>query len=316
MAHASPIVVPALITCICLQFGIFAYNTVKSYQISIFKIDRVMAFINSLIPALPIVSYTTLLISYDDHAEPSLLPFFIEWSLSVPLLLINLGKLLHFNVIHYAVTCTMPVIMSLVGYASAHATEPETVFALFGVSGGLYLATMACLYTLYRMRERKKLQETNFPSFLEQNKLIVFKALFKIIAVSWNGYPLTFILWKTENITIEAAIVSFACLDFIAKGFYVLTLLAYKLMLFRQNGLIVRAFRRAVKVHPIPENLPSKLSTDETFTVTEDVLIPKIKPHSQIVRLDSGNSRRLFDGYPDGEISPLPTTTTASVTAV
>jgi bacteriorhodopsin len=272
-----------------------------------------MAFINSLVPLLPIVSYTTLLISYDDTTEPSLLPFFIEWTISIPLLLINLGKLLHFSVLHYAVTCTIPVIMTLVGYASAHSKSPETIFALFGVSGALYVTTMTYLYTLYRRRAREKLQETNFPHVLEQNKLIVFKTLFKIIAVSWNGYPLTFILWKTENISIEAAIVTFACLDFVAKGLYILTLLCYKLTLYRQSGLLVSAFRRIVKVHPIPEEakkVPTTLPS-ETPTLTDDVyILPKIKPSSQIVLLEP-------DEYPDFvNITPLPTMANESVAAV
>jgi hypothetical protein len=104
--------------------------------------------------------------------------------------------------------------------------------------------------------------------------------------------------------------VTFACLDFIAKGLYVLTLLCYKLTLYRQNGLLVSAFRRIVKVHPIPEEA-KKVPTSEMPTLTDDVYsLPKIKPSSQIVLLEP-------DEYPDFvNISPLPTMANESVAAV
>jgi bacteriorhodopsin len=106
----------------------------------------------------------------------------------------------------------------------------------------------------------KKLQEirneTNFPSQLSQNKLNIFKILFYIIASIWNGYPISFIIWKMEYMSFDSIIICFAILDIITKGLCVLIILSYKMILYRQNGLFVKTFKRIIKVQPI-EDLPN-----------------------------------------------------------
>jgi bacteriorhodopsin len=246
MTH--PIIV--LSVAACAQFGIFALNSIKSYQISTFKIDRLSAFINSIIPLVPVINYITILISYDE-AHPSLVAFFIEWSVVIPLLLTNIGRLLHFNIIEYAMVCFAAVAMTLTGYASASAEATEMMFALFGVSGACYVFIILFLSVSYCRRKKQSLQETNFPTQLTQNNLTVFKWIFCIVGTTWNGYPIIFLLWKTQTISVEHTIIGYVCLDLLTKGLCVLILLAYKLMLYRQNGYLVRGFRHIIKVHPI-----------------------------------------------------------------
>jgi bacteriorhodopsin len=209
-----------------------------------------MAFINSVIPLLPIINYATLLISYDSQ-HISLVSFFIEWSVAIPLLLINVGKLLQFSARDYAVVCLPAICMTLTGYASANAETTETMLALFGVSTTLYLFILLVVIVGYFRRANQRFRETNFPSQLTQNNLLVFKWMFSIIATTWNGYPITFILWKTDTIAIDQAIISFVCIDFVTKGLCVLVILSYTLMLYKQNGYLVRAFRRVIKVQPV-----------------------------------------------------------------
>jgi hypothetical protein len=92
--HIAPYSVEAvLITCICLQGGISILNAFKSYQMSVFKIDKIMSFINTIVPLLPVINYSTILISYDNN-NIHILSFFIEWSVAVPLLLTNNNRCL------------------------------------------------------------------------------------------------------------------------------------------------------------------------------------------------------------------------------
>jgi bacteriorhodopsin len=258
MAYNALVIVLSTFT--CLQFGIFALNSVMSYQISTFKIDRLTAFINSVIPLLPVINYATMLISYDEQ-HPPIVSFFIEWSVAIPLLLTNAGRLLQFNVYEYATVCLAGVTMTLIGYASAVAKTTETMFALYGVSAALYAFIFLFMLASYCRRRHQRFRETNFPSQLTKNNRAVFKWLFSIIATTWNGYPIAFILWKTDTITIEQAIISFACLDFVSKGLCVLLILSYTLMLHQQNGYLVKAFRRIVKVHPIADTAAAQQLT-------------------------------------------------------
>ncbi len=239
----------ALLVCACMQCGICVLNTIKSYQISRFKIDRVMAFINSIILLVPVIIYTMMLISYDDG--PTLTPLVIEWSVSVPLLLVNAGKLLNYGIQQYAIACELSVAMTLTGYASASAKADTTVFALFGVSGVFYASLLAYMFVKYRQRAHLRHQETNFPSHITHNNLIVFRTLFGITATTWNGYPITYILWKTGTIGIEDTIIVFVCLDFVTKGLCVLIMLAYTLVLHHQNGYLTTAFKKVLKIHPL-----------------------------------------------------------------
>lgn len=233
-AHNSTELFAVLITFACIHTVIFIYNFIKSSQISLFKIDKVIASTNSILSILPAFVYATILIA--DNENQSLTPFFIEWTVSIPLLLINLGKLLHFNYYQYALITSSSVAMTLTGLGSANTTNTSIMFVLFSISSVCYMNILIYLFVSYIKYIKRYHNEANVPSQLSKNNVIVFRLLFGLIATVWNGYPVGFILWKTELISMEHTAIIFVCLDFISKGVSVLTLLAYKYILYNRNG--------------------------------------------------------------------------------
>jgi hypothetical protein len=209
-------VFPILLIFTCLHTLIFIFNLIKSHKITLFKIDKLMASINILLSILPAFIYATILIA--DNEEPTLTPFFIEWTISIPLLLINLGKLLNYSYYQHAFICASSVAMTLTGLASANATNVVTMFTLFSIGCFCYINIVVYLFVTYIKQIKICHNETNFPSQLSKNKINVFRLLFCLIATIWNGYPIALILWKTQAIKMENAMVIFVCLDFISKG--------------------------------------------------------------------------------------------------
>jgi hypothetical protein len=229
-----------------------------------------MAIINSLIPILPLVTYVIILLSYKYTSEPSLLPFFIEWSISIPLLLINIGKLIQLSTRQYTIIFILPIGMTLTGYSAVYTDAINMTILLCSISVILYILTIGVMFVNYRRYTLKKHRDTNFPSQLHQNNIIVFRTLFYVIAVTWNGYPVIFFLWKSKIIMIEHAIMSFACMDIVTKGITVLVLLAHTLLLHKKNGFIVNTFKKIIKVHPITETLPT--FTDSTLNTASNTI--------------------------------------------
>jgi bacteriorhodopsin len=162
--------------------------------------------------------------------------------------------------------------MTLTGLASENASSRETMFALFIVSSVCYINTFVFIFIKYITYKKQLKRDTNFPSQLTDNELIIFKILFYMYALIWNGYPITFILYKTRVIPIENAIISFACLDFISKGACILTILAYNLLLHERNGYLVSAFRRIIRIHPVNNDLTSiSIEAGAKLNALEDV---------------------------------------------
>ena len=153
--------------------------------------------------------------------------------------------------------------MTLTGLASANASDTSVMFGLFSVGCVCYINILIYLLVSYIKNIKKCHNETNFPSQLSKNNVIVFRLLFGLIATTWNGYPIGFILWKTNTISMENVMIIFVCLDFISKGASVLTLLAYKHILYNKNGFLVRVFRRVVKVQPIIDVAPPLMLESE-----------------------------------------------------
>jgi hypothetical protein len=49
--------------------------------------------------------------------------------------------------------------------------------------------------------------------------------------------------------------IGFACLDFVTKGIFIMTMLTYTMYTIEQNNVLTRMLKRSVKVYPIPRHL-------------------------------------------------------------
>ncbi len=240
---------------IALHSSIVAINIYKSNQISVFKSDKIIVITNSIISLLPICTYTIYLISYsaDNTTITKIMPFFIEWLIVIPLLLINMSRFININLCKKSIIIVLSTALIIIGYASAINDDVSISTVLFIVSSLIYIKLLAFLYILYYY-EYKEIRNCDVNlNALAHNNLSLFKCLGLFISITWNGYPIALILWKYNAISIDAMIAIFVILGFITKGISVLLILYYNMYINGNNNRFVRIFKKVVKVYPISD---------------------------------------------------------------
>ena len=203
---------------ILLHICIFTLNVVKSYRIIQNRYYNTVAIVNGIISLLPVGIYSISCITYSNNLTiaATVMPFFIEWIISIPLLLLNSIQFIKMNTCQRILMYSMSTAMTLLGYGSAISTDIYVSAALFIISSLCYLSLLLILYVHYFI-SYNHIRKEQVAAIVKQNNLVVFRAIAFTISITWNGYPIVFILWKYDIIGLEGMVAGFIVFDFITN---------------------------------------------------------------------------------------------------
>ncbi|KAH8082750.1 hypothetical protein HD553DRAFT_314133 [Filobasidium floriforme] len=142
---------------------------------------------------------------------------YIDWSLTTPLLLLDLALLSGMPLITTAVLILADIAMILTGlFAALNSSSEKTRWLMYAVSCAFYLYVLFTL--IFSGRNAAKLQSAGVQR--------VYNVTALMIIVLWTGYPIVFGLTEGKGrLSVDTEIILYGILDVLAKvvfGFYLL----------------------------------------------------------------------------------------------
>jgi bacteriorhodopsin len=235
-------------------FMMYVYNSVRYVGI---PNEKLLYYTTANIPCIAAILYSMALIQYGNHdGDPPaalLNYFFIEWLVTTPLLIINMGRVLHMKLYKYFILSSAAVGMNFFGYIAHNIPQPEA-FGAFAAGGACYVFIMGSLtYTYYNPTVVGDTVTHASPRTPEsQIALVIVKNLLRSIFSLWSAYPLVFLLYMARVMTEDSAIVTFVVLDIVSKGIFTSTLLGYYDHVNKHDSFLQYLIRSS-RVVPLPQ---------------------------------------------------------------
>lgn len=237
------------ITIFLALFAYYRYLThkylkdIKNYSI---------VYVSSTIPIIPATIYTYILSDYlISRTTTSIIMYYcIEWSISTSLLLISLTTILTINMNIYSIISILCIGMNYFGYLSYifyMNTQNTVSYICFLVGCFLYIFAASILYYIYKTGFRPIESQNQYEQI---HKLKLYKTLMLFVFISWMGYPIIFMLYILNNLSIEYTLLLFNCLDLISKGFFSFVSIGYEINKVDNTFFISRFTRRAIQIAP------------------------------------------------------------------
>ena len=212
---------------------------------------RHIYYTTSIIPLIPFTLYGYNLALYGIGNKPvdseMLTLYFIEWSFTTPLFIINVSRLVAMKLSRQLLLTFFTICINMLGFISHITTNYTTKIQLYGVACSLFLGI--CVNLLYHYIVQSRLYYHNNPHI--KNTVTIFKVLVRIIVGSWTLYPITFIFYELGHLTNEQVILTFTCLDFISKGLFTSILIGYYEHTYRRNSIVSILARRITRIVPV-----------------------------------------------------------------
>jgi len=251
-----------------INIVLFLHHIYYSHNYISSQADKLYYFLTAIIPCAPAVMYSFKLIDYftcpnekyyNDHF---LEVFFKTWVVSNPLLMINLGKLINLPLESYLILLLADIGIYMIGYF-AYKTQDFTAFLeSFIVAAVLFVCIMI---TLIRAYYKNKTPEgmSQMGSF--------YKFLSRFTVITWVAYPITFVLYKTEQINLTDTAITYICLDFLTKSVFSTIIIGYHRHLNRRKSMVDFVARRVIPLETIlevtNESETSSQKTEKTTTI-------------------------------------------------
>lgn len=237
---------------------LFLYYTFLAASYTRPNTVRHIYYTTSIIPIVPFTMYGYNLILYGLKNIPidsSILHlYFIEWTFTNPLFIINLSRLIPIQLSHQMILTILTVSINMLGFMSHITIDRSTKLQLYGASCSIFMGI--CIWFLHLYHKQSALYYHHNPYI--RNKITMFKILVRIILSTWWFYPILFLLYEMDFMTHETIAVAFTCLDFIAKAIFTSILIGYYEHTYRRNSLVSYLTRHIADVVPV--------NTDELHT--------------------------------------------------
>lgn len=224
--------------------------------------------------------------------------YFIEWCISVPLLLHSIQILKQISEEIFSGILICSILMNLSGYVSLmlfrYSYSNMFVYTAITISSGFYIIIGLILNYIYRYNESTI--ETQ-PQYNSLNKSRLLGVLMIITYLSWLGYPIVYILYLNNILTSEFLIISFSLLDIVSKGLFSFLPIGYEMHKIKANTLASRVTRRIARIEPtIPSNIPEPGEAEYTLTevpnITQSQLYQLSQPSPQIRNVSTNETLR------------------------
>jgi bacteriorhodopsin len=251
------IVSTAFATVIPINLLLFLHHIYYSYKYVANESEKLYYYLTSVIPLGPAVMYSFQLITCVTepdyvHGDNSLDIFFKLWTVTNPLLLINLGRVVNVSIRQYLVLVFSDLLMYIVGFL-AHKTKDRIIFwAAFSIGSIMFCIILSTVIYLYFVKKHKD---------GDANMLHVYKYITKFIIASWALYPTVFILFKIGIFTILECEIAFIVLDFLTKSVFSSIIIMYHRHVNRRKSMMGYLQWTSNRIIPLETILESS-STD------------------------------------------------------
>jgi bacteriorhodopsin len=189
--------------------------------------------------------------------------FFIEWSITSPLIIINIGRVLHIKLYKYFLLSMATVAMTFFGYL-AHSLPRSDAFGSFAAGAACYVFVIVFLSFVYYRRTTSQNSGTDgcIRSPGAPLTLRTVRRLIISMSIAWSLYPVCFLLYLCELLTTDITAVIFVVLDILSKGIFTSILLGYYDAISRQDTflrfLVEPPVARVTPSPPSPARLHAK----------------------------------------------------------
>jgi bacteriorhodopsin len=258
----------AVLLGISVQLTLFLFYLYHSYRYRGITSEKLQYYITANVPLATTAVYGLALVKYNDlTADPGFLNFFfIEWMITTPLLLINIGRVLHIKLYKYFFLLTAAILMNFLGYLSYN-IEKTIAFAPFAAGSLCYSFIVIFLAILYRRRKQKISID---PTSEQSITLHVAGRLLFILFSFWTLYPVVLLSYMFGILTTDITITLFVALDFFSKGAFTLLLLGYYDSL-SQNNTLLHYLARPRSIVPMLQPQPQQILISPSRILIEAV---------------------------------------------
>jgi bacteriorhodopsin len=212
--------------CIPYFCGIGGLGLLTLYQVNLARkfmgnfMDKLYFYYAHLITCIPIVLYIyKILDTLVSNIPLSLNVFYLEWVFTTPMIIMNISRLIQISVSQYIFITICDLSMILCGYVSYISESTITIFVSYSIGCFLYIL-LFCIF-LYNLNSSfvkvNTLPRTNHVDSFSHK---VARTLIALIAFLWIFYPITHILYKTNNIDTYTTSCVYIGLDVLTKGIF------------------------------------------------------------------------------------------------
>jgi bacteriorhodopsin len=237
-----------------ILFSIYVYNSIQYIGT---PSEKTMYYATANVPFYTAILYSMALIQYGDAGtapSPAFLNyFFIEWAITTPLLIANIGRVLHLPLYRYFIMSSSAIGMSFCGYL-AHMLPRPAAFGAFAAGATLYVYCLSFLTYLYFNKHMiGDVVSNDYPPNISMARRVAKRLIIGVYSV-WTVYPICFLLYLFEFISLDVVITAFIALDVASKGVFTSLLLGYYDYVNRHDSFLqsVVVFQRKQRIRPLP----------------------------------------------------------------
>ena len=219
--------------------------------------DKVYYYYSHLITLIPIVAYIySTLNALILELKFNILIFYIDWTFTTPLILINIGRLLDIPLPQYVFLTLCDVAMITCGYVSYIVQDQLISYIFFAIGCILFCSLYTVLLrklNVFQKKQKHSLPPTSI--YRDRVRYRIFRAIVGTIVTSWTLYPIGHILAKQGILSNTHIVIWFVTLDVVSKGIFTNLLLGSR-EIYRQPTSLLGAFTKKVfRIHPLEHTM-------------------------------------------------------------
>lgn len=210
--------------------------------------DKLYYLNSHIITLTPIIFYLFIILDelFMTQKNNIIQYFYIEWIVSTPLMLKNIGRFTLIPLNYYIYIILLDYLMILCGYISYITTNNILNYVMYG--GGCICYIIINILFLRNLKIFKEKQQIN------TLKYRIFNLIYFSIATVWIVYPIIHILLKTNNISINMAINGYIVLDILSKGVFTSLMLGSRELYQIRESYLKKISRKIFRIHPLEIN--------------------------------------------------------------
>lgn len=235
-----------------LHFAVFLYYIYIAANLPQTLSDRQLYYTTSIIPLVTVTFYGFNIINYVWHTLPIdaayLNIFFIEWSITNPLFITNLTRVIPMKLPEQLFLTIVAILTNVFGYMSHNTDNQSTKLAFFCVAAFTFFTMSSYLVIRYKYQSKKSIHSHSKRQYNYQR---IYKTIVSTILTTWSIYPILFITYTYGYLTHENCAISFVCMDLVSKTLFTALLIGYQENHYRRNSILSYFTRKASRVLPV-----------------------------------------------------------------
>ena len=180
--------------------------------------------------------------------------FYIEWSITSPLIFMNIGRLVQFPIHKHILITLVDSLMILSGYISYVFENPIVMYTSYSVGVLCYLLLNYIFISRFIIFNKKaKMKSTLPPTSIYRDRIRYrfYHVFIYINIIFWSLYPITHMLYKQQIIPLQTTVNIFLALDVMCKGVFTILLLGSREIYRTPTSWLGFLTKKALRVHPL-----------------------------------------------------------------